>query len=112
MAKAAQAIPKGFHTVTPSIVVAGAAKAIDFYRKALGAEEVMRFAAPKARNPMAALRSASSCTATRLMRPGNVRSMPAASRSCRSTTSSGVIVPDASRIRSVISGGWPSTRRT
>ena len=46
MAKAAQAIPKGLHTVTPSLVVAGAAKAIDFYKKALGAEEVSRFPGP------------------------------------------------------------------
>jgi PhnB protein len=46
MATKAQAIPKGHHTVTPSLFVAGAAKAIDFYRKALGAEEVMRFPAP------------------------------------------------------------------
>ena len=46
MAKKAQAIPKGFHTVTPSIFVAGAAKAIDFYKKAFGAEEVMRFPGP------------------------------------------------------------------
>ena len=46
MAKKAQAIPKGYHTVTPSLVVAGAAEAIDFYKKALGAEEIMRFPAP------------------------------------------------------------------
>ncbi len=46
MAKQAQAIPKGHHSVTPSIVVAGAAKAIEFYQKAFGAEELMRFPAP------------------------------------------------------------------
>jgi PhnB protein len=46
MATKAQAIPKGYHTVTPSLFVVGAAKAIDFYKKALGAEEVMRFPAP------------------------------------------------------------------
>ena len=46
MATKSQAIPKGYHTVTPSLFVAGAAKAIDFYKKALGAEEVMRFPAP------------------------------------------------------------------
>ncbi len=46
MATKAQAIPKGLHTVTPSLVIAGAAKAIDFYKKALGAEEVSRFAGP------------------------------------------------------------------
>jgi PhnB protein len=46
MANKTQAIPKGYHTVTPSLFVAGAAKAIDFYKKAFGAEEVMRFPAP------------------------------------------------------------------
>src|SRR5262245_7327195 len=46
MAKKAPPIPKGYHTVTPSLFVAGAAKAIDFYKKALGAEELMRFAGP------------------------------------------------------------------
>jgi PhnB protein len=46
MPKKAQAIPKGYHTVTPSLVVAGATQAIDFYKKALGAEEIMRFPGP------------------------------------------------------------------
>ncbi len=46
MAQKAQAIPQGYHTVTPSLCVAGAAKAIDFYKKAFGAEERMRFPAP------------------------------------------------------------------
>jgi uncharacterized glyoxalase superfamily protein PhnB len=46
MAKQAQPIPKGYHTVTPSLVVAGAARAIDFYKKALGAEEIMRYPGP------------------------------------------------------------------
>jgi PhnB protein len=46
MAKKTQAIPKGHHSVTPSLFVGGAAKAIEFYKKALGAEELMRFPAP------------------------------------------------------------------
>ncbi|MGH7581420.1 MAG: VOC family protein, partial [Gemmatimonadales bacterium] len=46
MAKKAQAIPKGHHTITPSLFVAGAAKAIEFYKKALGAVELTRFAGP------------------------------------------------------------------
>ena len=46
MAKKAAATPKGYHTVTPSLFVAGAARAIDFYKKALGAEELMRFPGP------------------------------------------------------------------
>jgi PhnB protein len=46
MAKKVPAIPKGHHSVTPSLFVAGAAKAIEFYKKALGAEELMRFPGP------------------------------------------------------------------
>jgi PhnB protein len=44
--KVSAAIPCDFHTVTPSLVVRGAAQAIDFYKKALGAEERMRMAGP------------------------------------------------------------------
>src|SRR5260370_11679824 len=39
-------IPDGFHTVTPHIVVSDAAKAIEFYKKALGAQEDERIMAP------------------------------------------------------------------
>src|SRR5687767_7635955 len=40
--KPVKAIPDGYHTVTPYLIVRGGAAAIDFYRKALGAEELMR----------------------------------------------------------------------
>ncbi len=33
-------IPEGFHTMTPYLVVKGARQAIDFYKKAFGAEEL------------------------------------------------------------------------
>jgi PhnB protein len=46
MPKSTKAIPQEYHTVTPSLFVKGAAKAIDFYKKALGAEERMRFPGP------------------------------------------------------------------
>ena len=39
-------IPEGFHSITPSLVVRDAAKAIDFYKKALGAEELVRMPGP------------------------------------------------------------------
>src|SRR6476646_1037927 len=39
-------IPDGYHTVTPYLICKGAAQAIDFYKKAFGAKEVMRFADP------------------------------------------------------------------
>jgi PhnB protein len=35
-------IPDGYHAVTPSITVKSAAKAIEFYKKAFGATEVVR----------------------------------------------------------------------
>jgi len=43
---AAKPIPDGFHTITPHIVVKGAAKAIDFYKAAFGAEELGRHGMP------------------------------------------------------------------
>ncbi len=39
-------IPRGMHTVTPNLVVRDCAKAIEFYTRALGAQEVSRFPAP------------------------------------------------------------------
>jgi uncharacterized glyoxalase superfamily protein PhnB len=46
MPKKAQAVPHGYHTVTPSLFVAGASEAIEFYKKALDAEERSRFPGP------------------------------------------------------------------
>jgi PhnB protein len=39
-------IPEGYHTVTPYLAVDDAAKAIDWYKRALGAEERVRMNAP------------------------------------------------------------------
>lgn len=46
MVPSTQRIPDGFHTVTPYLVVNGASAAIDFYKKAFGAEEVVRMPMP------------------------------------------------------------------
>jgi PhnB protein len=46
MAKAKRAVPEGHHTVTPHLVLDNAARAIDWYKKALGAEEVSRAPGP------------------------------------------------------------------
>jgi PhnB protein len=43
---AVRPIPEGFHTVTPSLVVNGAAKLIDFIKASFGGEEVVRMPAP------------------------------------------------------------------
>ncbi len=42
-------IPDGFHTVTPHLVVKDAASAIEFYKRAFGADEVMRMPTPDGR---------------------------------------------------------------
>ena len=39
-------IPDGFHTVTPSLVVSNSNEAIEFYKKAFGANEIYRFPTP------------------------------------------------------------------
>ena len=39
-------IPEGYHSVTPYLCVEGAADAIEFYKKALGATEVLRMGSP------------------------------------------------------------------
>jgi PhnB protein len=46
MAKAKSAVPEGHHTVTPQLILDNAAEAIDWYTKALGAQEVSRAVGP------------------------------------------------------------------
>jgi len=46
IARGVQPIPKGFHTVTPYLMVRGADRAIEFYKKAFGAEELERMHGP------------------------------------------------------------------
>ena len=42
----AKSTPAGYHSVTPAIIVRGAAEAIEFYKRAFGAQEVTRMAGP------------------------------------------------------------------
>jgi PhnB protein len=48
--------PDGYHAVTPYLIVKDAARAIDFYARALGATEVLRLAEPQGRIGHAELR--------------------------------------------------------
>lgn len=43
MKKDVSYLPEGYHNVTPYLIVNGAAKAIEFYKQAFGAVEIMRF---------------------------------------------------------------------
>jgi PhnB protein len=46
MAKAASPVPHGYHTITPQLVLDDAAQTIDWYKRALGAEETGRSLGP------------------------------------------------------------------
>jgi uncharacterized glyoxalase superfamily protein PhnB len=45
-------IPEGFHTVTPHLTVRGAGQAIEFYKRAFGAQDVMRLPGPDGKRIM------------------------------------------------------------
>ena len=56
MAQAAKAIPDGYHTITPALTLDNAAETIDWYKRALGAEEVSRSESPDGKIMHAELR--------------------------------------------------------
>ena len=39
-------IPDGYHSVTPYLIIDGAARALDFYKRAFDAKELMRIPSP------------------------------------------------------------------
>ena len=51
-----KSVPDGTHTVTPHLVCAGAADAIEFYKKAFNAVELVRFPLPQGRLMHACIR--------------------------------------------------------
>jgi len=52
MVKPAKPVPEGLHTVTPHLVVDGAAEAIEFYKRAFGAQEKGREVGPDGKSIM------------------------------------------------------------
>lgn len=46
MTSKAKPIPEGYHSATPYLIIKGAADAIEFYKKAFGATELMRVSGP------------------------------------------------------------------
>ena len=53
-------VPEGFHAITPYLIVRDATRAIEFYRKAFGAVEVMRLEGPGGTTAHAEIRIADS----------------------------------------------------
>ena len=56
MSAAPSPVPEGYHAVTPYLIARNASAAIEFYKKAFGAEEVYRLAMPDGRVGHAELR--------------------------------------------------------
>ena len=56
MTKAKQAVPEGYHTITPQLTLDDAPSAIEWYQKALGAEELGRSTGPDGKIMHAELR--------------------------------------------------------
>jgi PhnB protein len=56
MAHNVRAIPEGYHTISPSLTCKDAARAIDFYKKAFNAQEIMRMPSPDGKISHAELR--------------------------------------------------------
>ncbi len=52
MAQNVKPIPDGYHSVTPALTVRGAEQAIEFYKTAFGAEELVRFPGPDGKTIM------------------------------------------------------------
>jgi len=61
MANNVRPIPEGYHSVTPYLIVKGAAKAIEFYKQAFGATERTRMAQPDGKIGHAEIQIGDSC---------------------------------------------------
>jgi PhnB protein len=61
MANKVKPIPDGYHNVTPYLIIKDAAAAIDFYKSAFGATELMRMPQPDGRIGHAELKIGDSC---------------------------------------------------
>jgi PhnB protein len=110
MTKAASPIPRGFHTVTPHLVIRGAAEAIEFYKKALGAQEIGRMQGPGGQIGHAELKIGDSIIflADEFPGPGNSPKSPQTVGSC--TTTIHLYVPDVdSAFKQAISAGGKET---
>jgi len=60
MANPVKPIPEGYHSITPGLVCRGADRAIEFYKAAFGAEEIMRMPSPDGKIMHSELRIGSS----------------------------------------------------
>jgi uncharacterized glyoxalase superfamily protein PhnB len=102
-------IPKGMHTVTPYLVFRDCARAIEFYKRALGAQELSRMLSPDGKSIWhAELRIGDSVVFVNDEMPGMGRTAPTASSPVPVTM--WLYVPDCdAAFRRAVDGGAKST---
>jgi PhnB protein len=109
MAISKKPVPEGFHTVTPALVLQDAAKAIDFYKKALGAQELVRMPGPDGKIMHAELKIGDSIIflSEEMPMPGSVKS-PQTLGGC--TVTLNVYVPNVDELfkQAIAAGGKES----
>jgi len=103
---AVKPIPPELHSVTPGLVVRGAAQAIEFYKKALGAQEISRLPGPDGKIMHSELRIGDSVifVSDEVPGVGNTKS-PQTLGGCTSTLS--VFVPNVDQVfkQAIAAGG-------
>jgi len=103
-------IPKGVHTVTPNLILPDCARAIDYYKRGLGAEEVSRFPAPDGKKIWhAELRVGDSILYMADEMPGMSAKPPSGDRGSPVTFWVWVADCDAAHRRAVDAGGRSTT---
>lgn len=85
---AVKPIPEGYHSVTPYLSIKGAAKAIEFYKQAFGATELLRMAGPNGTIAHAEIRIGDSP----VMMSDEVLNMACASPDTLQSTSVGLMI--------------------
>ena len=76
MAGQVKPVPPGYHTVTPYLTLSDAASAIDFYKQAFGATEVVRMNGPDGKIGHAEIKIGDSMLMLGDERPGNTARSP------------------------------------
>jgi PhnB protein len=105
---AVKPIPEGYHSVTPYLMIKGASRAIDFYKKVFGATEVMRMPGPGGSVAHAELQIGDSRIMLADEQQGNYRSPDALGGSPVSLM---LYVPDVDKtFKEAISNGAKETR--
>jgi PhnB protein len=91
-------IPKDYNSVTPYLIIKGAAKAIDYYKKVFGATELMRMPGPDGKVGHAELKIGNSIIMLADEHPGMGQGHSSAASMGGSPVSLLVYIPDVDKV--------------